>query len=114
MLIETLTFTFLFPPPKECPLIRSDGEAGKGDCQTSGMEEHSKEPAVCVPGSTQGHCNPDSGALTTAGLGSKLPVVLGRSSTPWGKRGKACFQKSSNHLKLSQPCHLPSLLFMGF
>lgn len=31
-----------------------------------------------------------------------------------GKEGKACFQKSLNHLKLSQPCRLPFLLFMGF
>lgn len=29
------------------------------------------------------------------------------------KGGKACFQKSSNHLKLSQPCHLLSALVYG-
>lgn len=46
--------------------------------------------------------------------GSKLPVGLGRSSASWGGKGKACFQKSANPLKLSQPCHLLFALVYGF
>lgn len=116
MLIETLAFTFLFLSPNEHPRTRSDqGGRGGGIVRHLAWRSHSKEPDVSqgadrdIATQTQGHWP------ATAGPGSKLFMGLGRSSQHHGGgKEKASLQKSSNHLKLSQPYHLPFALVHGF
>lgn len=94
------------------PRTRSDWGGRGGD-----IVRHLHGGAIPKPDVSREHTgtfNPDLGALTTAGLGTELPVGLGRSSTPWAEKGKACSQKSSNHLELSHPWHVFSFLFIGF
>lgn len=110
--IKTLSFAFLFLPPNEYPRTRSDWGGRGGD-----IVRHLHGGAIPKPDVSREHTgtfNPDLGALTTTGLGTELPVGLGRSSTPWAEKGKACSQKSSNHLELSHPWHVFSFLFIGF
>lgn len=109
MWIET-SFTFLFLPPSECPRARSEGEAGErglSDIWPGGAVPQSQ---MC-PGKQTGAAQPrrGHGQLVDAEMSSWWVWVEVNPT-----EGKACFQESLDHLKLSQPCRLPFLLFMGF
>lgn len=93
--------------------VRGRGR-GRGACQTSGPRSHSTEP----------HVSREAGRDSTAQTRGHGQLLDEEMSSQWvwveaqphggGKEGKACVQKSVNHLKLGQPCRLPFLLFIGF
>lgn len=108
---NSLSFHLMMPENK----VRWRGR--EGACQTSGVEEPFQR-ARCVPGSRQGHYNPDMGALTSPGQGSELPVGLGRSSTPWGEGWKSLFSEviKSPEMKSVLPFAFPLIygILVGF